>query len=281
MVLYIEPCEAVSELEVFLGQSSDVWNEIPIEMELCCRIRQSLKKKTFDHRICSSGSHWATSEYWLEKVNHHYATELVLTFLLFIMKHDELLQARIILFLELKSRKIWITVVFVSVFFFPFVFLLLFCVCVHNVCLFLVTMDELFSSPQPILCHSTWLQPVQKCFRSHLKILPAVITPVWWERSSGAWVIPLSTVCERRIISSMSALKQLVCGREVCTIYRGWFRPLDSDRFLVLGLLLIGIFQIIWNNRDKACLLLKWLKFSKAPFQDKVELGYYRLGIPE
>lgn len=57
MVLYIEPCEAVSELEVFLGQSSDVWNEIPIEMELCCRIRQSLKKKTFDHRICSSGSH--------------------------------------------------------------------------------------------------------------------------------------------------------------------------------------------------------------------------------
>lgn len=51
MVLYIEPCEAVSELEVFLGQSSDVWDEIPMEKDLCCGIKQSLKK---NHLIAGS-----------------------------------------------------------------------------------------------------------------------------------------------------------------------------------------------------------------------------------
>lgn len=33
-----ELCETVSEVEVLHGQSSDVWDEILREKELCCRI---------------------------------------------------------------------------------------------------------------------------------------------------------------------------------------------------------------------------------------------------
>ena len=39
MGLFIEPCEALSELQVSHGQISDDWDETPREKELCCRVQ--------------------------------------------------------------------------------------------------------------------------------------------------------------------------------------------------------------------------------------------------